>query len=287
MAEAKKRKIISAAEAKGGKGAKAKKQRKNNANPNGGDTKGLRIAAIVLWVLAIGFEVAAIYMLNIADTTMMIVAIVLDGICVIVGSLLWKKANRSNPCKSDSKFVKFIWDQMGVIAALVAFIPLGLFLIKKADHLDPKMKKIITVIAAVVFLGSVGSSIDYNPTTVEDVQVAKIEQAAAGQSENFDGTFYWTRYGKSYHADPDCQTLRNSSVLIQGSLAEAFEQKRNDPCDFCVGDVSDIDVSAIEESAEEEGLVDIDIDDDDPLLEDAVEEETVEETEEETEEAAE
>jgi len=144
MAEGKKRVIISAAQARGETGAKAaKKPRKNNANPNGGSTAGLRVGAIILWVLAIGFEIFAIQMLrvkfgtvtllgmNLTQEVMLIGAIVLDGIFVVIGSLLWKKANRTNPCKSKSKFVKFLWDQMGVIAALVAFIPLGLFLIKK------------------------------------------------------------------------------------------------------------------------------------------------------------
>jgi len=251
MAEGKKRKIISASEAKSGKKGKAKevevkeavkKADNKKTTSSGSSTAGLRVGAIVLWVIAIAFEVIAIYlltikvdpkfMLNIAQSTWIIVAIVLDGICVVVGSLLWKKANRTNPCKSKNKFVKFLWDQMGVIAALLAFIPLGYYLLKKSDKLNPKMKKIITIVAAVVFLGAVGGSIDYAPTSPEDLEEAKI--AAEEAAPDFDGTVLWTRFGGSYHVDENCQSLRHSEVLITGTMEEAFEAKRNDPCDFCV-----------------------------------------------------
>lgn len=193
----------------------------------------LRIGAVVLWVLAILFEVAAIYMLNIAETTFAIIAIVLDAICCIAGSLLWKKANRLVPCKSKSKLVCFIWNQMGVIACLLAFIPFGLFLLLKADKISPKMKKVIAAIAAVAFIGSVGTSIDYNPPTEESIAQAEAEAKAI--DSDFDGIVYWTRWGKSYHLDPNCQSLTRSDTLISGTLEEAFEAKRNDPCDFCAG----------------------------------------------------
>ena len=164
MAEVKKKKIISASEAAKSGVKKTVRSRKpadieeaddrvrkvSSKRPSGSkkSSKGLRTGAIILWVLAILFEVAAIYMLNIAETTFTIIALVLDAICVIIGSLLWKKANRINPCRSDSKFVCFIWNQMGVIAALLAFIPLGLFLLLKADKVSPKMKQVIAIIAA-------------------------------------------------------------------------------------------------------------------------------------------
>ncbi len=192
----------------------------------------MRTGAIILWVLAVLFEIGAIYMLNIAESTLAIVAIVLDAICCISGSLLWKKANRITPCKSKNKFVAFIWNQMGVIACLVAFIPLGLFLLLKADKIPPKMKQIIAVIASVAFLGSTAASVDYNPPTPESVALAEAEAAASG---DYDGTVYWTRWGKSYHLDTECSSLSRSTELISGTIEEAFEAKRNDPCDFCAG----------------------------------------------------
>lgn len=267
MGEEKKRKIISASEAKSGKSTPGKTTTKrtttkktapkktvdpgkaevpDKAEPEiveyGSSNKpanrkksagGLRIGAVVLWVLAILFEVGTIYMLNIAETTYAIIGIILDAICCIAGSLLWKKANRISPTRSKNKLVAFLWNQMGVIACLVAFIPLGLFLLLKADKISPKMKKIIAAIAAVAFLGSTGASIDYNPPTPESV--AQAEAEAQMVNADFDGNVYWTRWGKSYHLDENCQALARSEVLINGTLEEAFEAKRNDPCDFCAG----------------------------------------------------
>ncbi len=263
MAEIKKKKIISASDAKKGKPAakkpaktsepkKVKEVEKDQDVENDEEdekeivkvsnsktpakkksAKGLRTGAIILWVLAVLFEIVAIYMLNIAETTPAIIAIVLDAICCISGSLLWKKANRITPTRSKNKFVAFIWNQMGVIACLIAFIPLGLFLLLKADKIPPKMKQIIAVIASVAFLGSTAASIDYNPPTPESVAMAEAE--AAAQDADFDGNVYWTRWGKSYHLDPDCSSLSRSTELITGTLEEAFEAKRNDPCDFCAG----------------------------------------------------
>jgi len=239
MAEGRKRTIKAATGS--GREKAAKQDKKNKEIIAGKSTSGLRVGAILLWVLAIAFEVAAIYLLTIKvdpkfmlglnQSTWIIVAIVLDGIAVVVGSLLWKKANRSNPCQSKNKVVKFLWDQMGVIAALVAFIPLGYYLLKKSDKLNPKMKKIITIVAAVVFLGAVGGSVDYAPTSPEDIEEAKV--AAMEAAPGFDGVVYWSPFGKSYHVDEECHTIRNSDLEF-GTIEEAFEFKREDPCDFCV-----------------------------------------------------
>lgn len=271
MGEEKKRKIISASEAKSGKSTTGRTTTKKTAPKQSAPRKtapkktvdpgkaevpdkaepeiveyesssrpagkksagGLRIGAVVLWVLAILFEVGTIYMLNIAETTFAIIGIILDAICCIAGSLLWKKANRISPTRSKNKLVAFLWNQMGVIACLVAFIPLGLFLLLKADKISPKMKKIIAAIAAVAFLGSTGASIDYNPPTPESV--AQAEAEAQMVNADFDGNVFWTRWGKSYHLDENCQALARSETLISGTLEEAFEAKRNDPCDFCAG----------------------------------------------------
>lgn len=264
MVESNKRRIVSASDAKAKKitkpknegtvnDAKAKKttNTKKVTKPKNEDTveasssrssgkkkssSGIRSGAIILWVVAFIFQIVAIYMLNIAETTFAIIAIVFDAIACISGSLLWKKANRITPTKSKNKVVAFIWNQMGVIACLICFIPLGLFLLLKADKLSPKMKQIIATIAAVAFLGSSAASIDYNPPTEESVALAQAEAAAL--SDDFDGNVYWTRFGKSYHLDPDCHTLRRSEELITGTIEEAFEHKRNDPCDFCAGGVA-------------------------------------------------
>ena len=96
---------------------------------------GLRIGAVVLWLLAIAFEVLTILVINgtmfLGENKMLyiIIGIVLDLACVIIGSQLWKKANRLDPCSEKNKLKFFLWNQMGVIAAVLAFFPLVLLLL--------------------------------------------------------------------------------------------------------------------------------------------------------------
>ena len=190
----------------------------------------LRIIAVVLWLVAIGFEALVIFYLNGTlylpgdQMVWLIIGIGLDLACVVIGSLLWKRSNRIDPASKKNKVKFFLWNNMGVIAAVIAFLPLLILLIKN-KNLDEKTKKIVTVVAAIALVAAVGLSIDYNPTSAEDLEAA--------QAELGDGTTYWTRWGRSFHLDPDCRTLLNSSVIFQGPIEEAFEANRNDPCDFC------------------------------------------------------
>lgn len=195
----------------------------------------LRIIAVLLWLLAIGCEVLVITILNgilyiPGDKNIWLIGgIVLDLVLVVIGSQLWKKSNRIDPISEKNKVKFFLWNNMGVIAAVLAFLPLIVLLLKD-KKMDKKMKKIVTAIAAVALLAAVGFSIDYNPVSQEDLAAAKEESVAIG-----DGTAYWTQWGRSYHFDPDCRTLKNSSTIYQGTVEDAFEANRTDPCDFCAG----------------------------------------------------
>lgn len=44
---------------------------------------------------------------------------------------------------------------------------------------------------------------------------------------------YFTPNGKSYHATKDCSALSRSKTILEGTLEEAIEQGKDDPCDFC------------------------------------------------------
>lgn len=195
----------------------------------------LRVIAVLLWLLAIGCEVLVITILNgilyiPGDKNIWLIGgIVLDLILVVIGSQLWKKSNRIDPVSEKNKVKFFLWNNMGVIAAVLAFLPLIVILLKD-KKMDKKMKKIVTAVAAVALLAAVAFSVDYNPVSQEDLESAKEESVALG-----DGTAYWTQWGRSYHFDPDCQTLRNSATLYQGTVEDAFEANRTDPCDFCAG----------------------------------------------------
>ncbi|MEX1307230.1 MAG: hypothetical protein AB1Z19_01730, partial [Eubacteriales bacterium] len=208
-----------------------------------GSAKSLRLVAIILWVLAIGAEVLAIWLFNRSifliegKEWQLYAALGLDALLVIIGAQLWKRANRIKPCASKSKFVKMIWDQMGVIVAFLAFIPFGILYIINAKDLPKKTRTVLAVVLAVLFAGTVGASADYNPVSPEEAEekASAVEEQLAEEGIEYDGVVYWTTYGKSYHLDRDCFTLNRTTEenLHSGTLEEAFEAGRTDPCDFC------------------------------------------------------
>ncbi len=195
---------------------------------------GMRIGAAVLWLFAIAFEVLVILVLNktiyVPDEQKMlwlIVGIALDLVCVFSGAMLWKQSNRIDPASKKNKVKFFLWNQMGLIAALVAFVPLVIILLKDKE-LDEKTKKIVSIVACAAALLAVGTSIDYTPVSAEELATAQEESYIYS-----DGTAYWTRFGKCYHYDVDCQSLQNSEVIFEGTVDEAFEANREKPCSFC------------------------------------------------------
>jgi len=242
---------------KGGKNMPEKETKK--ATPvkqeSKGNSKTLRLIAIILWVLAIGAEVGALLLFNRAIYDWKLyTALIIDALLVIAGAQCWKAANRINPSHSKSKFVKMIWDQMGVLVAFVAFIPFGILFILNAKNLPKKTKTALIAVLSVLFLGTVGASADFAPTSPEDLEQQVMEEKAALAEQGVDvgDTVYWTTYGKSYHLDPNCFTLARTKPenLHSGTLEEAFANKRTDPCDFCaLPEVADAGDTA-EDSAE-------------------------------------
>lgn len=53
-------------------------------------------------------------------------------------------------------------------------------------------------------------------------------------SKDSNKTVYWTPNGKSYHYKKDCKTLSRSKTIIEGTLKEAIDLGKSDPCDICV-----------------------------------------------------
>ena len=47
---------------------------------------------------------------------------------------------------------------------------------------------------------------------------------------------FWVPKGKSYHSTKDCVALFNSTQIINGTLEQACEKGKTDPCSKCVGD---------------------------------------------------
>lgn len=196
--------------------------------------KGFRIGAWVLWIVGIAFEALAILILN---KTMYVTpekfnlfffgALAIDLVAVVIASQLWKKANHIDPASEANKAKFVLHNNLGVIMSIIAFLPILILLLTNKE-LDKKTKKIASIVAAAALLIAGLSSVDYHPVSQEQLAEAKQEV-----EEYTDGTVYWTQFGKSYHYDPDCHTIKNSKNVYYGTIEEAFEAKRSDPCDFC------------------------------------------------------
>ena len=231
MAQKKKveRKIVSA---NSGETVKRSTAVVSAANKSSATTK--RILSVILWIAALAAEIGAILILNgtwyLPDDKSMyflIGLVVVDLILVVIGALFWKGANRLDPPSKKNKFTFYLWSQMGLIAAIICFLPLIILLLKNKD-MDAKTKKVVSIVAAIALVIAALLSIDFSPVSSEDLAAAQELALEVG-----DGTAYWTQFGKSYHLNPDCSTLLNSSTIYEGTVEEAFAANREDPCDFC------------------------------------------------------
>lgn len=252
MAEKKKKRIISAddgTEVAAGSRKKAAKE----AAPVGNAT-GLRIGAVALWVVAIALEVVAILILNgtinwtfMPSMWQLIIALVLDLTCVIIGAQLWKKANRIKPASEKNKFLFWLWNNMGVIVCAFAFIPFVILALtdKKADK---KTKAVATVVALIALLIGGLASYDFDPVSQEDLEAA---------TSAITDDVYWSTFGKVYHTHDDCHTLNQSDQLTYGTVEQAVAANRTRLCAYCAkrdsitGVVTDQNVDEIELVEEE------------------------------------
>jgi hypothetical protein len=196
---------------------------------------GLRVLAVLMWVLAITAGAAAILIINGTIYTgeniliWLIAALAVDLVFVITGSQLWKKANRFDPASNKNKVKFWLWNNMGVIVSIIAFLPI-IILILSDKKLDPKIKKIASIAGIIMMLIAGTTSYDWNPVSLED---SLSEAAAQVESIGIETTVYWTRFGKKYHLDTNCSSLSRSASLFSGTMGEAISAKRPELCSFC------------------------------------------------------
>ena len=207
--------------------------------PTGGSTVGLRIGAVVLWLLAIVCEVFAIMALleyffppfGLSPLAFLIIMIVLDLAFAILAAQLWKKANHIKPMSEKrGKLLFYLWNELGVIMACICFIPLIVLLLKN-DKLDKKTKTIAAIVAIVALLITGTASADWNPITAEQK-----EEAEAQITTNV----YWTEFGHKYHlkwsADGEeatCCTYLRGKEPYEGTVTQAIEAGRTAICSYC------------------------------------------------------
>lgn len=196
--------------------------------------RNFRILAIISWIVAIGCEVVGIILLNKppVNTTLLIVLIIAALIFAVIGSLLWKKANRLDPASEKEKVKFFIQNQLGLIISIIAFLPLIILIFTNKD-LSGKQKSLVGSIAviALVIAGLLG--IDFNPPSQEQYleQTEEVKSLTGGEN-----LVYWTKYGTSYHLYVDCSYINTDRTdeIFEGTVAQARELKNiTDLCDRC------------------------------------------------------
>ena len=195
----------------------------NPARPKGNAT-GLRVGAAVLWVAAIALEVLALLILvgkiPAGETLRWVLgigALVLDLVCVVVGSQLWKRANRIAPASMANK-VKF--------ASVLAFVPF-IILILTNKEADGKTKTIASIVAVVALLIGGLTGYDFAPYSAE-------QQGQDLAQQIYDGVaVYWTAHGSVYHSHEDCYHLDRTDDLTYGSVEEAVAAHKERLCMTC------------------------------------------------------
>jgi len=205
-----------------------------------GKAKKLRIFAIVLWVLGIAVEIGAIFglLLNdsvLADKTevddrgvlvttsgfptwafiLLIALLVVDGILVVIGSMLWKKANTYDPASKKEPVKFFIQNQLGAFIPIVAFLPIIILIFLNKD-MDKTQKGIAGGVGIVVAAIAVFMGIDFNPSSVEKYTA---EKQAVIQLLGEDKV-YWAGSGEVYHVCGGVSDLAKSEVT-SGTTADA------------------------------------------------------------------
>jgi len=136
-----------------------------------GKAKKLRLFAGLSFLAAFAGEIFGIVTLmkdtfNEGNMALLIGIFVFIAIFAILGSVLWKKANRHDPASKEDGFKFFVQNQLGAILTILAFLPL-LALVFMDKDMDPNTKKIaggvgVALAALATFVG-----VDFDPPSIE------------------------------------------------------------------------------------------------------------------------
>ncbi|MDK2770637.1 MAG: hypothetical protein KYX68_00205 [Flavobacterium sp.] len=195
-----------------------------------------RLFAGLLWLGAIVAQVFAIRMflsaVNSGESPVnfwVIGLIVLDLILVFAGSVLWKKSNRLDPPSEKNKFLFYMQNQLGVVMAFVAFLPLIIFILTN-KKVDGKSKAILGSIAGIALVIAGIGGFESNMASVEKyTEETNMVEALTGNNN-----VYWTSTGGKYHLYEDCYHIKNRASVSNGTVANAKETRGiTDLCETC------------------------------------------------------
>jgi hypothetical protein len=133
--------------------------------------KRLRIFAWLAWIVAIGGEIAGIYLLRLhkfdnGNLPLLIGILVGIAVFAIAGSMMWKAANKHDPASRADAAKFFVQNQLGAIMTLIAFLPLIVLILMDKD-MDPKNKQIAGGIGAVLAVLATLLGVNFKPPSVE------------------------------------------------------------------------------------------------------------------------
>lgn len=207
----------------------------------------LRVIAGILWAVAIGLEMFAIFgLLNSNNRarialrfgwdagdegfpgwalTALIVLFVVIGILAVIGSLLWKRANDLDPASKKDTVRFFVQNQLGAIITLVAFLPLIVLVLANKD-MDQKQKTIAGAVGGVIAVVAVLLGVDWNPPSVEQKTIeAQWDQQRVIAMTGADEVF-WVPGGSVYHLCAEVSPLQvgsTSEEIMVGTVQDAID----------------------------------------------------------------
>ncbi len=205
-----------------------------------------RWIALLLWVLALAANLLGAFMWLQGNSMFgkteywLYGGLVLAAILCLAGSFVWKRGNAISPPTSTG-IKAALWNQMGIIATFIVFLPIGLLLILRSDKMSPQVKRVVLILAValVALVGSLSASYQAPVAAVEPASAEEVQQMQANGEipDNLTGALtdpaYWTQYGNSYHFDANCPTIMRSLKVFSGTLADAVQAKKLDACDIC------------------------------------------------------
>ena len=191
-----------------------------------GKAKQLRLFAFLAWIIAIAGEIFAILKLISNETLVWLIVVIVAILALaIVGSLLWKKANKLDPASEKDKVKFFVQNQLGAIMGVLAFLPL-VILVFMNKNIDGKTKGIAGSVAVVALLIAGITGIDFNPPSIEKYTQEINEQTSTLKELTNDiDNVYWTGAGNKYHIYEDCQHIKGRSEINNGTVKESWEKK--------------------------------------------------------------